>query len=408
MGKYGTLTIDKETGAYTYELDDSNATVNALDSGESLTDEVFTYTLTDGTTTDTADLTITVNGNSEPTVLNGVMKTNSNVTNQFVALTFVEASNPLHAASKIYDLDAQGQQGSVVQDVGFNIDNSKEYLVSLEAVSGTKAIVTDFSLEGVVFQDTGTIQLEKTDTTTKHIAVTGEMIIDNAPTPEQGFIDSTDGTGAANTMTDTDGSTYNYLYGASGGDTLNGSSGADILNGGDAQDMIYGNDGNDIIVFDNVNDDFIDGGAGFDLLRVDDGALALSILGSNNQVFGEASDTLSITDNVEVDLRDQNISKIEGILITEEAGTSTPAVDANDDVGTTIILTAQDVLDYSDTDTLYILGSPGDAVDLDIDGEGWTQGATVTDAQDQSFVTWTSNDAGSLATLMVESDVNVV
>ncbi|TNE94281.1 MAG: hypothetical protein EP324_02065, partial [Gammaproteobacteria bacterium] len=402
VGKYGKLTIDKETGAYTYELDDSNPDVNALDPGEMLEDEIFTYTISDGTATDTADLKITVKGNDEPSVLNGVMKTNSNVTNQFVALTFVQADNPLHAASKIYDLDAQGQQGSVVQDVGFNIDDSKQYLVSLEAVSGTKAIVTDFSLEGVVFQTTGTTQLEKTETTGKHVAVTGSMTIDNAPTPDQGFTNSTDGTAAGEILNDPTPASYNYLYGASGGDTLNGSSDADILNGGNGQDTINGNGGNDIIVFDNANNDIIDGGDGFDLLRVDDGALALSLLGSND-------DANTINGNILVHLEGKNISNIEGILITEEAGTSTPEVDPNDDIGTTITLSAQDVLDYTDDgNTLYILGSPGDEVDLDLVGEGWTQvGTDNSDPDGQSFAIWQASVGTEVATLMVESDVSV-
>ena len=60
-GKYGTLVIGAD-GSYTYTLDNSNATVNALTAGQQLTDEVFTYTLSDGSATDTATLTITIAG----------------------------------------------------------------------------------------------------------------------------------------------------------------------------------------------------------------------------------------------------------------------------------------------------------------------------------------------------------
>lgn len=60
-GKYGTLVIGAD-GSYTYTLDNSNATVNALKAGQQLTDEVFTYTLSDGSATDTATLTITIAG----------------------------------------------------------------------------------------------------------------------------------------------------------------------------------------------------------------------------------------------------------------------------------------------------------------------------------------------------------
>ncbi|KJV05962.1 hypothetical protein VZ94_14500, partial [Methylocucumis oryzae] len=60
-GNYGSLTLS-ETGAYTYTIDNSNADVNALKTGDSLS-EVYTYTLTDadGDST-TATLTITING----------------------------------------------------------------------------------------------------------------------------------------------------------------------------------------------------------------------------------------------------------------------------------------------------------------------------------------------------------
>src|SRR6185503_13248622 len=45
-GTYGALTISS-TGAYTYTLDASNATVNALGANQTVTD-TFTYTISDG------------------------------------------------------------------------------------------------------------------------------------------------------------------------------------------------------------------------------------------------------------------------------------------------------------------------------------------------------------------------
>ncbi len=64
VGKYGTLTIGAD-GSYSYVLDQSNPAVNALNNGDMLTDEVFTYTLSDGDKTDTATLTITINGHTD-------------------------------------------------------------------------------------------------------------------------------------------------------------------------------------------------------------------------------------------------------------------------------------------------------------------------------------------------------
>ena len=62
-GIYGTLTIDA-SGAYTYTLDNSNATVNALTTG-SLT-ETYTYLVNGGPT---STLTITINGTDDATTL---------------------------------------------------------------------------------------------------------------------------------------------------------------------------------------------------------------------------------------------------------------------------------------------------------------------------------------------------
>ena len=69
-GEYGTLTINPD-GSYTYELDNTNPAVNALKTGDTLT-ENFTYTLTDADLdADDAKLVITINGRTDgnPTIV---------------------------------------------------------------------------------------------------------------------------------------------------------------------------------------------------------------------------------------------------------------------------------------------------------------------------------------------------
>src|SRR5690606_15937243 len=75
-GQYGSLEITKATGAYTYTLNNSDTTVQALGVNEFL-NEVFTYTLRDGqNATDTATLTITIDGtNDAPVGANKVLDT---------------------------------------------------------------------------------------------------------------------------------------------------------------------------------------------------------------------------------------------------------------------------------------------------------------------------------------------
>ena len=69
VGKYGTLTANAD-GSYTYLLDNTHPDVVVLDEGETLTDETFSYTITDGDGDPSeTTLTITVKGAEDaPTV----------------------------------------------------------------------------------------------------------------------------------------------------------------------------------------------------------------------------------------------------------------------------------------------------------------------------------------------------
>jgi len=59
---YGTATIDPATGTWTYDLDDANPVVDALDAGQTL-DDVFTvYMLDAGGQSDSQVVTITISG----------------------------------------------------------------------------------------------------------------------------------------------------------------------------------------------------------------------------------------------------------------------------------------------------------------------------------------------------------
>ncbi len=63
-GSYGSLVLNAN-GSYTYTLDNANPAVNALKTGQTLT-ETYTYTLSDGAGgTDTAQITITIDGHTD-------------------------------------------------------------------------------------------------------------------------------------------------------------------------------------------------------------------------------------------------------------------------------------------------------------------------------------------------------
>ena len=68
-GLYGTLRVGAD-GSYNYEVNADNPTVKALGQGQSIQDNPFTYTVTDGTTTAQTTLTITVTGVNDAPVAN--------------------------------------------------------------------------------------------------------------------------------------------------------------------------------------------------------------------------------------------------------------------------------------------------------------------------------------------------
>ncbi|WP_407119456.1 beta strand repeat-containing protein [Bradyrhizobium sp. LMG 9283] len=66
VGAHGTLTLNAN-GSYTYVVNENDATVQALNVGQTTTD-TFNYTVTDGSLTDTAVLTVTISGANDAPV----------------------------------------------------------------------------------------------------------------------------------------------------------------------------------------------------------------------------------------------------------------------------------------------------------------------------------------------------
>jgi hypothetical protein len=352
-------------------------------------------------------------------ILNGVFITNTNSTDQPLVLTFQDMSNPLHYSTKVYSLNAQGQQGTVAQDVGFYIDPTKNHLYSVEAgetTSFTNIIVTDFSLEGTDLNAPGgsdNWQLRYDDNQgngggSRDVAYSG-VFQPSTKTEVETDQPSVDGDSKGNSLTDPNAggkSGVDFQFGAGGADTLTGSDDTDILNGGNGIDQVNGKGGNDILVYDAedvstvVGKDagFIDGGTGIDVLRIDDGALDIFFNGTKNPV---------------VDLRGADIRNIEIIGITEEAVSKV-------DNGTTLKLNAADVVNFSGdalgADTLYIVGNKGDKLQIsNADAGNWTDGdgiaangvtkvGTVDNGDGQVFDHYVTKAGGHL---YVDADIKV-
>ena len=405
QGDFGKLELDTATGAYTY-----TRTSGINDTGT----DTFSYTIKDGDgDTDTADLKIAIDAAN---ILNGVFITNTNSTDQPLVLTFQQVTNPIHFSAKIYSLNAQGQQGTVLQDVGFFIDPTLKFNYSVEAgetTNFTNINVTDFSLEGTDLNapggsDNWAIRYDDDGPGSRDTAFSG-VFQPSTKAEIETDQPSVDGDKDPNTLNDPNagGAGLDFEFGAAGNDVLNGSdTDPDILNGGNGSDQLLGKGGNDILVYDAADVSpvgsvgIVDGGAGADVLRIDDGALAI--------FFGTANNV--------VDLRGADIHNIEVIGITEEA-----VSDKNN--GTTIKLTAADVLAFADdtvgadgiaANTIYVVGSQGDKVQLASNGAGFVDGdvgtagiqptGTFDDGQGQVFNIYTITGGGAL---YVDKDITV-
>jgi VCBS repeat-containing protein len=349
---------------------------------------------------------------SQPNILNGDFITNTNVQKQLALVSFVDTQDPLRAFAQIIVRGSQGQQGAILADAGFLIDALHEHLVSMEATAGTKVIVTDFSLEGVVIVGQGNAQLEVNDKDDGSSEATGLVQLitpgtEGGTTQPFEYADD-DASAGAHTLADPNAgnSGADYVFGGSGADTINGASGSNVLNGGDilnaannGADTINGGIGTDLMVFDPL--DTLDGNAGFDIVRVDAGAIY-------NTMTAEALTLPAGLTNATVDMRDAKISDVESILITEENAASAA-------VGTKVILNASDVIDFTDSskdadsvdaDTLYIIGSKGDSLELHLDaGVTIDSSAPINDpVRGMTFTQYNLSNGGHL---VVDTDVTV-
>ncbi|HSH53538.1 MAG TPA: retention module-containing protein [Methylotenera sp.] len=343
--------------------------------------------------------TITDNDVPPPNILIGSLITNSNNVQQVSILTVADVNNPFHAYATYNVLDAQGQQGSLNKDVGFNMLSTETFNGALEAAGGTKTIVTDFVLDGATINASGgsdNVQLQVDGTATggggnDPTAITFAFTPDdrgttgtNEATVTQAQTTSLDGTSGANTLTDPLPAQFNYLAGDAGNDTLTGGAGNDILNGGAGVDSVSGGAGNDILVYD-AADSTLNGGSGIDLLRLDG--------------LATANSTINLTGKT-------SISNTEGLLITDDTASSAS-------IGTTVVLNAADVLQFTsgnvgaDLNTLHVLGNAGDTLNLDL-GAGAGQFTATGPADAQGFIHYTATISSTTVTLLVDSNIQVV
>ena len=125
-GLYGTLDLEAN-GSYTYAASDN---ISGLDSGETVTD-VFTYTITDGLSTDTATITITIIGqssNNAPVAAANTATVNEDDTvtvtgNSATSITY-EVNDEVDSATNVKTDTSEGEGSGV----SFSSDGGKMFI----------------------------------------------------------------------------------------------------------------------------------------------------------------------------------------------------------------------------------------------------------------------------------------
>jgi Ca2+-binding RTX toxin-like protein len=335
-----------------------------------------------------------------------ILTTGTSGVGQTVALTFVDLQDPTFSWAGLFDLGAQGGT-FLTRDVGFDINPSKEYAVSLEATGEIPVPIRVLTVEGVtihIIEDTVTLKLDNENSILlDQTALTSIILATPNQPPHQSETASFDGNADDNNSVadplilpgsgaGSAENAVNYLYGANGSDDLIGSDDTDVLNGGVGNDTYNAGAGNDILIYDPL-DQKIDGGDGTDVLRSDEAAFGLL---NNVGVTFDAATGFTL---VEVVPFKQNIKNIEVLLITDDAESSPFK-------GGLLNLTAQDVLDMTDENhQLFVLGNLGDVVNLGIGASQWNNNGGALDAN--GFHTYSQTFNGIDLMLKVEHTIVV-
>ncbi|MFZ5502472.1 MAG: beta strand repeat-containing protein [Pseudomonadota bacterium] len=115
-GSYGTLTLNTD-GSYTYAVDNNNPTVNALQVTSTALNDIFTYTVSDGSLTSNGTLTININGANDAPVI----AVSNEVAN-------IGATGTLTSPAQAYLVNGLTLEGDFTWDGGGAVGQSAELL----------------------------------------------------------------------------------------------------------------------------------------------------------------------------------------------------------------------------------------------------------------------------------------
>ncbi|MHC2625924.1 VCBS repeat-containing protein [Bradyrhizobium huanghuaihaiense] len=311
VGGYGTFTMTA-LGTWTYALDNSNATVQALNVGNTLNDQ-FTVTTVDGTP---QLVTITINGTNDAASISGtttgsVLEAGGIASGTPVAtgtLTDTDLDNPANTFTAVTSPRASdGGYGTFTMTASglwtYTLDNGNAVVDALDVGDTIADHFTVTSIDGTTQEVTIAIHgASDADPNDFDNLATGSTVVSDPP-----FVFGTPG----HDSVAGGGSVSQIVYGGAGDDTLNGTgvndtiyggSGNDTIKGNNGADIIYGGSGQDTIAGSNENDTII-GGFGADNLtgsNGDDVFVYLSAVDSRAGQFDTITDFRSGSDKIDL------------------------------------------------------------------------------------------------------------
>ncbi len=295
-GVYGSFAFNEGTGEWTYLLDNDDADLLTLDTGETAVETLTVYSI-DGTS---HTVNVTVHGTDEPVLRAAptdigliVDQPGSQTNMNFNFGATLVATDP-DTGAFTYKFSNNSTSVSVGGNT-FNIGGvNGDRLTSTSSLNNNQ----DYSLEIVVTQAGDSSGMSYTETF--HI-ITGSGSADNV----NGSGDDTDDVLYGSNGND-------IVFGLAGNDALFGQSGTDQLTGGTGADSLYGGDNNDTL-FGDQDDTLLDGEAGTDTL-----SLAADFTSSSNGQIVNVENVV-LTAAVSVDLSNQT----EAFTITGSSGNDT-------------------------------------------------------------------------------------